>query len=129
MVPKRLLLSVASLPAFAATAAAAAPDLIPIRQGIYVPAASACKGASRAAMVNYWGGNSSIGNGMATCTIRKMIARKGNSYTFTDICTDIISGDKIEGGPITLTVLGPAAFRMETGGEATAYKYCGPRPQ
>lgn len=109
--------------------AVVAADLIPLKSGIYVPAASACKGASRAEMVNYWGGKSSIGSGMATCEIKK-VSHAGNVYKYTDECTDIASGEKISGDtPTTLTILTPASFRMGTGRDATTYKYCGARPQ
>jgi hypothetical protein len=112
---------------FAATSLAAA-DLIPLKNGIFVPAASRCKGASRAEMVNYWGGKTSIGSGMAGCEIRT-IRHKGNVYTYTDVCTDVASGEKIDGSdPTTLTVLSPISFRMGLGKDASLYKYCGPRP-
>lgn len=114
------------LPAVASAVAAA--DLIPIRNGIYVPATSACKGASRAEMVNYWGGKSAIGSGMASCEI-KTISHKGNVYRYSDVCTDIRSGEAIAGDPTTLTVLSPVSFRWGTGKDAALYKYCGPRPQ
>lgn len=105
-----------------------AQDLIPIKNGIYVPATSACKGASRAEMVNYWGGKNAIGNGMASCEIQK-IRQQGNVYRYTDVCTDIRSGDRITGDPSVLTIVSPVSFRWGTGKEATLYKYCGPRPQ
>ena len=106
-----------------------AADLIPLKTGIYVPIASPCKGASRAEMVNYWGGKSSIGSGMAECTIKK-ISHAGNVYKYTDECTDIASGEKISGDdPTTLTILTPASFRMGVGKDAATYKYCGSRPQ
>ena len=53
------------------------------------------------------------------------MSRKGNAYTFRDKCTDIRSGEVIAGGPTTVTVQSPTAFRM--GG--TAYRYCGPKVQ
>lgn len=111
----------------AATAVSAA-DLIPIRNGIYVPVASACKGASRAEMVNYWGGKTSIGSGMASCEIRK-ITHKGSTYVYSDVCTDVASGEKIDGASTTLTVTGPGSFKMGDGKQMDAYKYCGSRPQ
>jgi hypothetical protein len=111
-----------------AASAVSAADLIPLKNGIYVPVASMCKGASRAEMVNYWGGRSSIGSGMAECRIRK-ITHKRYTYVYTDVCTDIASGEKIEGGTTTVTVTGPAAFKMGDGKQMDAYKYCGTKPQ
>ena len=108
----------------AAASATAAGDLLPLKQGIYVPLASRCKGASNAEMVNYWGGRSGIGVAQAECTI-KSLTKKGNVYTIRDECRDIQSGDKIEGGPTVLTIASPVAFKMG----ADSYKYCGPKPQ
>jgi hypothetical protein len=112
---------------FAATAVSAT-DLLPLKNGIYVPARSACRGASRAEMINYWGGRSSIGSAMATCEIKK-ISHRGHVYTYKDVCTDIQSGEAIVSDATTLTVLGPASFRMNIGKDAATYKYCGARPQ
>jgi hypothetical protein len=103
---------------------AAAADMLPLKQGIYVPVGRACKGASNAEMVNYWGGKSSIGVSQAECTIMKL-SHKGTTYTVTDVCKDIQSGDKIEGGPTVLTIASPTQFRMN---DAT-YRYCGLKPQ
>nr|WP_314446629.1 hypothetical protein [uncultured Sphingomonas sp.] len=103
---------------------AIAADLLPLRQGIYVPRTSACRGASNAEMVNYWGGRSSIGSARAECTIRKL-TRKGNAYTLHDSCKDLPSGDVIEGGPTVVTVTSPTSFTMS----GTAYRYCGTKVQ
>lgn len=105
-------------------AAIAAADLLPLKRGIYVPANTACKGASNADMVNYWGGRSGIGVAQATCTIRKL-DRKANAYTLHDQCRDLQSGDVIEGGPTKLVIASPTRFVMS----GTAYRYCGPKPQ
>jgi len=102
---------------------AATADMLPLKQGIFVPANVACKGASNADMVNYWGGKSSIGVAQAECTIAKL-AKKGNVYTVTDSCKDIASGESIEGGPTVLTIASPTSFRMN----GTSYRYCGPKP-
>src|ERR1043165_657699 len=90
---------------------ALAADLLPLKNGIYVPTNVACKGASNADIVNYWGGKSGIGVAQAECTIKK-ITRKGSMYTYTDECRDIQSGDVIEGGQTVLTVRSPTAFAM-----------------
>lgn len=114
--------------ALSTATAVAAADLLPLKTGIYVPAASACRNASRVDMVNYWGGRSAIGNGMAECEIVK-VSHKGNVFTYTDKCTDIQSGEAITGSPNTLVVLGPGSFRLGVGRDAETYKYCGARPQ
>ena len=110
---------IAALAIFASTNAIAA-DLLPLKTGIYVPANVACKGASNADIVNYWGGKSGIGVAQAECTI-KTVSNKGDVYTFTDECRDIQSGEAIEGGQTVLTIRGAAAFEMF----GTQYRYCG----
>ena len=109
--------------AFVSTGMVAA-DMLPLKQGIYVPANRACRGASNAEMVNYWGGKSSIGVAQASCNIKKMV-KKGTTYTIKDVCKDIQSGDVIEGGPTVLTITSPTQFRMN----GATYRYCGPKPQ
>ena len=102
---------------------AATADMLPLKHGIFVPTNVACKGASNADMVNYWGGKSAIGVAQAECRIKKL-SRKGNVYTVTDSCTDIASGGVIEGEPTALTIASPTSFKMS----GTSYKYCGPKP-
>lgn len=107
--------------ALVASGSALAADMLPLKNGIYVPTNVACKGASNANMVNYWGGKSGIGVAQAECTIKKL-TKKGSVYTFTDECRDIQSGDKIEGdAPTVLTVHSPTSFEMS----GTKYRYCG----
>lgn len=106
------------------SSAALAADLLPLRPGIYVPVGRPCKGASNAEIVNYWGGNSSIGASQGECTI-KTVRHKGNLYTINDRCRDIQSGEEIVGGPTVLKILNPATFRMA----GTTYRYCGTKVQ
>lgn len=101
-----------------------AADLLPLKNGIYVPVGTPCKGAPNSAIVNYWGGKSSIGASQGECTI-KTLSRKANVYTLVDECKDIQSGDVIEGGPTKLTIRSPTRFMM--GG--TTYRYCGTKVQ
>jgi hypothetical protein len=110
--------------AVSAATSAIAADLLPLKQGLYVPAKSACKGASNAEIVNYWGGKSSLGSAQATCTISKL-TRDGKVFTITDQCTDDRSGGKIVGGPTVLTIDSPTRFTRA--GEA--YRYCGTERQ
>lgn len=106
--------------AFLALTAAAAPDMLPLKQGIYVPANRPCKGASNAEIVNYWGGKSAIGYAQATCTIKKL-TKQGNVFTITDECRDLQSNEAIEGGPTALAISSPTQFRMND----TNYRHCG----
>ena len=99
---------------------AVAADLLPLKNGIYVPTKVPCKGATNADIVNYWGGKSGIGVAQAECTIKKL-TKKGNVYTFTDECRDIQSGDAIEGGRTVLTVANRTSFEMF----GISYRYCG----
>ena len=111
------------LAAVACTGALAA-DMLPLKQGIYVPVNRPCKGASNAEIVNYWGGKSSLGSAQAECTISK-VARDGNVFTITEKCADIRSGGAIVGGPTVVTIANPTSFTRE--GEA--YRYCGTKVQ
>jgi hypothetical protein len=120
MKSSRLLAAVAIL----ASTDAIAADLLPLKNGIYVPTKVACKGATNADIVNYWGGKSGIGVAQAECTIKKL-TRKGSVYTFTDECRDLQSGEAIEGGTTVLTIRGPTAFGMF----GTSYRYCGSKVQ
>jgi hypothetical protein len=110
--------------ALSASTSAIAADLLPLKQGLYVPVKSACKGASNAEIVNYWGGRSSLGSAQATCTISKL-TRDGKLFTITDQCTDIRGGGEIAGGPTVLTIDSPTRFTR--GGES--YRYCGTERQ
>lgn len=115
---------VGAVAAVIASTGAVAADLLPLKNGIYVPTNIACKGASNADMVNYWGEKSGIGVAQATCTIEK-VANKANVYTFTDECRDIQSGELIEGGQTVLTVHSHTTFEMF----GTQYRYCGTKVQ
>lgn len=111
-------------PLLLASSSVVAADMLPLKQGIYVPVATACKGAPNSDIVNYWGGKSSIGVSQAECTIKKL-SKKGSVYILLDQCKDIQSGDVIEGGPTVVTVRGPTSFVMS----GVSYKYCGTKVQ
>jgi hypothetical protein len=110
--------------AIVTSSGALAADLLPLKNGIYVPTNVACKGASNADIVNYWGGKSGIGVSQAECTI-KTVSHKGNVYTYSDECRDIQSGDLIEGGATVLTIRSTTSFDMF----GTSYRYCGTKAQ
>src|SRR4051812_45427890 len=101
-----------------------AADMLPLKQGIYVPVARACKGAPNSDIVNYWGGRSSIGAAQAECTIKKLV-KNGSAYTVTDECKDIQSGDLIVGGPTMLKISSRTTFQMA----GVKYRYCGTKVQ
>jgi hypothetical protein len=114
----------AALSFAAACNGAFAADMLPLKQGIYVPANRPCKGASNAEIVNYWGGKSSFGSAQATCTITKL-TRDGNVFTIADKCTDIQGGGEIVGGPTVVTIANPTSFSMV----GVAYRHCGTKVQ
>ena len=103
---------------------AIAADMLPLKQGIYVPVGRPCRGASNAEIVNYWGGKSSIGASQGECTI-KSLTHKGNVFTLKDQCRDIQGGEMIAGGPTVLTISNSTSFRMS----GTSYRYCGTKVQ
>jgi hypothetical protein len=108
----------------AVSTSAVAADLLPLKPGLYVPLKSACKGASTAEIVNYWGGTSSIGSAQTDCNIAKM-TKNGKVFTITDKCSDIRGGGQIAGGPTVLTIDSPTRFTRD--GET--YRYCGTERQ
>ena len=120
----RLPFRLACLASLLASSGAVAADLLPLKQGIYVPVGRPCKGASNAEIVNYWGGKSSIGASQGECTIKTVI-HKGNVFTLKDECRDIQSGEVIVGGPTVLTIISPTNFRMA----GMSYRYCGTKVQ
>jgi hypothetical protein len=101
-----------------------AADLLPLKPGLYVPVTSACKGASNAEIVNYWGDKSSLGSAQARCTISKL-TKNGNVFTITDKCADIRGGGEIVGGQTFITITSPTRFIRD----AEAYRYCGTERQ
>jgi hypothetical protein len=113
-----------ALIAAAVSTGAFAADMLPLKQGLYVPANRPCKGASNAEIVNYWGGNASFGSSQAECKISKM-TRKGNVFTINDKCADIRGGGEIVGGPTVVTIASPTQFTLE----GKAYRYCGTKVQ
>ncbi len=118
--PVRVMIAAALL--IGATGVAA--DMLPLKKGIYVPVGSACKGASNAEMVNYWGAKTSIGSSQAECTIKRLVA-KGQTFTIRDECRDIRSGESLGTSDRVLTIAASTRFRMD----GTTYRYCGPRVQ
>ena len=117
-------LHAACLMAAAFSSGASAADMLPLKQGIYVPADRPCKGASNAEIVNYWGGKSSFGSSQARCTISKL-SRNGKVFTIHDKCMDIRGGAEIVGGPTVVTVASPTRFTMH----GKTYRYCGTKVQ
>lgn len=101
-----------------------AADMLPLRQGLYVPAGVACRGASNADIVTYWGGKSSIGAAQQTCTITSLVKR-GNVYKLGNRCKDVQSGSSFDDDPTTLTIGSATAFTMA----GTRFHYCGPTRQ
>lgn len=118
------LMPIAAVLAAAVCTGALGADLLPLKQGLYVPVNRPCKGASNAELVNYWGGKSSFGSAQATCTISK-VTRDGNVFTIVDKCADIRGGGEIVGGPTVVTIADPTHFTMA--GEA--YRHCGTKVQ
>jgi hypothetical protein len=114
----------AALIATAVSSGVLAADMLPLKQGIYVPANRPCKGASNAEIVNYWGGNASLGSAQATCTISKM-TQKDKVFTINDKCVDIRGGGEIIGGPTVVTISSPTSFTRA----GATYRYCGAKVQ
>jgi len=120
---RRIIITTALIVASVSSGALAA-DMLPLKQGIYVPASRPCKGASNAEMLSYWGGKSSLGSAQVKCTITKL-TRKGDVFTITDRCVDIRGGGEIGGEPTVVTIANPTSFTIGT----QAYRHCGTKVQ
>jgi hypothetical protein len=114
---------VVTLVALLSSTSALAADMLPLSRGIYVPVGHACKGASNADMVNYWGGRSSLGASGGDCTIKKL-SHVGAVYTIKDICKSL-DGQVIDGGDTVISIDGPTRFTLS----GTQFRYCGPKVQ
>lgn len=112
----------ASAMLFLSTAVLAA-DMLPLKVGIYVPIGRACKGASNADMVNYWGGKHSLGASGGECTIKKL-SHVGAVYKITDLCKNL-DGQIAGGGDTVITISSPTQFALS----GTKFRYCGPEVQ
>jgi hypothetical protein len=117
---------VAALFTAAVSTGVLAADMLPLKQGIFVPANRPCKGASNAEMVNYWGGKSSFGSSHAVCTITKL-THQGKVFTITDKCRDARSDAEAEfdGATTVVTITSPTSFSKD--GET--FRYCGTKVQ
>lgn len=114
---------VASMAAVVCSSTLAA-DMLPLKNGIYVPANRPCKGACNTEIVNYWDEKSSFGSAQATCTISKL-KRDGSVFTITDKCADIRGGGEIAGGATVVTIANTTSFTRS----GAAYRYCGSKVQ
>jgi len=112
-----LICAVFSINAFAA-------DMLPLKQGIYVPDDRPCKSASNSEIVSYWGGDDSLGSQRTTCKITKM-TRKGNVFTIAAKCQDDWTGSEIVGGPTVVTINSQTSFIRDN----ETYRYSGPKMQ
>ncbi len=100
-----------------------AADMLPLKNGIFVPVGRPCKGASNAEMVNYWGGRNALGNAGENCTI-KALTHVGEVYTIRPVCKNLDGHAEI-GSDVVVRIAGPDQFLL--GGRQ--YRYCGPTVQ
>ena len=103
--------------------AAAPADRLPLAQGIFVAAASPCKGASNADTLSYWGGNGALNVSQAECTV-KSLRHTGSQWTIRRHCASV-QGDDLGDDTITLSIAGPKAFTLDK----IRYRWCGMKVQ
>ena len=101
---------------------AKAADQLPLAHGVFVDSGTACKGASTAATMSYWGGNNGLNVSQAECTI-KTVTQKGKVYTLTRSC----SGSELDGTDDTVNVV--ITNRKTFSPDGTTYRWCGMKVQ
>lgn len=110
--------------ALTAASAAVAADMLPLTTGVYVLANRACKGASNADTMSYWGGNGALNVSQVDCKAGK-VSKAGTVYTISQICTEIRSGEKFSPETIKVTIPNATSFTLD----GQSYRYCGKKVQ
>jgi hypothetical protein len=112
--------------------AATAADKLPLPKGIYVREGVACRGASHADMLSYWGGDNGINDQQTSCTIARLV-REGRTYTLTRSCKWHDEGKAYrDHAVVTITRAATFTFsivELHPRPEPTPYRYCGARVQ
>ena len=103
--------------------AAAPGDQLPLTQGIFVIAATPCKGAPNSDIMSYWGGNNALNVAQAECTIRRA-SHAGSTWTIARHCASV-QGDDLGTDTIKLTIASPKAFTLD----GNRYRWCGRKVQ
>jgi hypothetical protein len=114
-----------------ASTAASAADLLPLKRGIYVDVHRACKGASNADTLSYWGRDNGINAAKVTCRI-KAITKTGTGLSLQRTCRSIQFEGSLE-DEVRVTILGPTSFVMgggyRLGVPDRTFRYCGKKVQ
>ena len=110
---------------------AIAADLLPLKRGIYVRAGSACKGASNADTLSYWGERNGINDQRTRCVIKKL-KRDGATYLIKRKCTSVRFGGSFH-DEVSVTVRSRMSFVYKPWAAhrppSSAFRYCGPKAQ
>ena len=114
---------------FGTTAVAA--DQLPLQRGIYVDVATACKGASNADTLSYWGDRNGINGQQTRCEITNM-KRDGSTYSLKRKCTSVRFGES-HYDAVKVTVISPTSFAFHPSAEfqlpSRTFRFCGPKVQ
>ena len=109
------------------SASAIAADLLPLQRGIYVQAGTACKGASNAATLSYWGGLNGINDQQTGCEITNL-KQDGSSYALQRNCTSVRFGGSVH-DEVKVTILSRTSFvfhpSVALGLPSRTFRYCG----
>jgi hypothetical protein len=113
------------------SASDSADDLLPLERGIYVDAQKACKGASNADTLSYWGGDNGINAAKVACTI-KGLDKAGASFSLQRTCRAVDFEGSFEDG-VRVTIHSPTSFTMSGGYQLgipdRTFRYCGKKMQ
>jgi hypothetical protein len=125
-------LHLAAAPVLLLTAAGAvAADMLPLARGIYVTVGTACKGASNADTLSYWGGNNGINDQQTGCTI-KSLRKVGATYALNRTCRSVRFGGSFK-DRVKVTVLDRTTFLMQgrvpVGPGVRRFRYCARKVQ
>jgi hypothetical protein len=110
---------------------AIAADLLPLQRGIYVEAGTACKGASNADTLSYWGDRNGINDQQTGCEITNL-KREGSTYSLKRNCTSGRFGGSSH-DEVKVTIMSGTSFVFHPwaalGLPSRTFRYCGPKVQ
>jgi hypothetical protein len=115
----------AALFLLAGTAAAAA-DMLPLKHGIYVDANVACKGASNADTMSYWGKDNGLNVSRIGCRIVRL-SKNGSTYTLQRTCRGITGSGTFK-DKVAVKMISASSFAL-IGDRSVTYRYCGRKVQ
>jgi hypothetical protein len=100
--------------------------MLPLERGIYIGALRACRGASNADTLSYWGGDNGINGSKLTCKITRL-KRRGATFILDRTCRPVGAEGKFD-DRTEVRVLSRTAFTIRAAagsGSGQTFRYCG----